>query len=254
MDAEQGTPTGLVIEELWRYPVKSMGGERLTSADIGELGIEGDRRWGVVDQETGRLLTGRRAPALLMARARHLGPGAVEITLPDGTVTADDAVLSDWLGRPVALVPSTSDPDPVFEASADPDEHVWGAYGTADGAWHDLARARLSLVSRATIRDWHPSRFRSNVLLGGAGEDELVDAELRIGSATLVTTGGIGRCVMVNRPRPGVEADRSVLRTILDERAGTLAIGVTVSAPGRIAEGEPVLVSPRARGGAPPAG
>jgi uncharacterized protein YcbX len=244
VDAEQGTPTGLVVEELWRYPVKSMGGERLTSAEVGELGIDGDRRWGVVDRETGRLLTGRRAPALLMARARHLGPGAVEITLPDGTVTSDDAVLSDWLERPVTLVPSTGGTtDPIFEASADPDEKVWGAYGTADGAWHDLARARLSLVSRATIRDWHPSRFRSNVLLGGSGEDDLVDAELRIGTATLLTTGGIGRCVMVNRPRPGVDADRSVLRTILDERAGRLAIGVLVTIPGRITEGAPVLLS-----------
>jgi uncharacterized protein len=242
VDADQGAPTGLVVEELWRYPVKSMGGERLASATVDELGIEGDRRWGVIDRRTGRLLTGRREPALLLARARHLGPGQVEITLPDGTLTTDDADLSDWLGHPVALVPSSSETiGPVFEVP-DPDERDWGAYGAAEGAWHDSARARVSLVSRATVGDWDPRRFRSNVLLAGAGEDDLVERTLRLGTTTLTVPKRIGRCVMVTRPQPGIEADRSVLRTILDERDGALAIGALVTTPGRIDEGDAVLV------------
>lgn len=234
-----GTRTGLLVDEIWRYPVKSMGGERLEEATVGPLGIEGDRRWGIVDAGSGRVLTGRRQPELLLARARHLGPGQVAITLPDGTETTADDDLSDWLGRRVALRPAGGSDAPEFEVP-NPDEQDWRSYGAADGAWHDSARTRLSLVSRTTVGDWDPRRFRSNVLLRGAGEDDLVGATLRLGTATLEVSKQVGRCVMVTRPLPGLDADRSVLRTILDDRDGRLAVGALVTTPGTIAEGDEI--------------
>lgn len=237
-------PTDLVVEQIWRYPVKSMGGERLMTATVGPLGIEGDRRWGVVDVDSGRVLTGRRQPELLLARARHLGPGRVAITLPDGTETISDDDLSDWLGRRVALRSASGAAAPEFEVP-DPDEQDWGSYGTAEEAWHDSSRTRLSLVSRATVGDWDPRRFRSNVLLGGAGEDDLVGTAVTVGSVVLSITKHVGRCVMVNRPLPGLDADRSVLRTILDQRGGTLAIGALVTTPGTLTEGDALLVRGR---------
>jgi hypothetical protein len=215
-----------------------MGGERLAEVGVDALGMEGDRRWGIVDAETGRVLTGRRAPALLMARAQHLGPGEVAITLPDGTVTTSDDDLSDWLGHRVALVASESS-SPQFEVP-NPDEEDWQAYDAADAAWHDSPRARLSLVSRTTVADWDPRRFRSNILLGGGGEDDLVGATLGLGTATLEISKPIGRCVMVTRPQPGLDADRSVLKTILRQRAGRLAIGALVTVPGTLTEGAPL--------------
>ena len=99
---------------LWRYPVKSMQGEVLDAlmlgipcflgdaASIGRRGIVGDRGWAVVDTGTGLALTGRRAPHLLFAHAMLVGDD-VRITLPDGSVATDDAALSAWLGRSVAL-------------------------------------------------------------------------------------------------------------------------------------------------------
>ena len=58
------------VTQLWRYPVKSIGGEQLESASIDELGIVGDRGWGVFDVATGTVLTARRSPQLLFASAR----------------------------------------------------------------------------------------------------------------------------------------------------------------------------------------
>jgi uncharacterized protein YcbX len=232
-----------VVDEIWRYPVKSLGGERLEEATVDALGIEGDRRWGIVDVGSGRVLTGRRQPELLMARARYLGPGQVAITLPDGTETTSDEDLSDWLGRRVALRPAGGSDTPEFEVP-DPDEQDWRSYGAAEGAWHDSGRTRLSLVSRTTVGDWDPRRFRSNVLLGGGGEEELVGSTRRLGTATLEISKQVGRCVMVNRPLPGLDADRSVLRTILDERDGTLAIGALVTTPGTFAPGDEIALAP----------
>ena len=91
------------VAELWRYPVKSLQGERLTTVDVGPEGLAGDRQWALFDVATGYGLTARRVPDLLFLSGRLRADDHVEVVLPDGTVTSDDAVLSDWLGRSVAL-------------------------------------------------------------------------------------------------------------------------------------------------------
>jgi len=95
------------VSEIWRYPIKSVGGERVSVATVTELGVLGDRCWGIFDMDTGTVLTARRTPELLFASAVLTGAD-VAITLPDGSETgsADDTCdqqLSAWLGRPVEL-------------------------------------------------------------------------------------------------------------------------------------------------------
>src|SRR5688500_12420793 len=177
------------VLELWRYPVKSLQGEVLGEAEIGPEGIAGDRQWALFDVGTGFGLTARREPDLLFAAGRLRPDGGVEVVLPDGTVTTDDAVLSDWLGRPVALRWAGE----VTERSRDesPEDELaerarWPAWaGAAGGAFHDSADGRLSLVSTGTLGSWDRRRFRSNVVLDGAGEGELVGSRVRLGSAVL---------------------------------------------------------------------
>src|ERR1700710_3153791 len=109
------------VLELWRYPVKSLQGERLAEAPIGALGITGDRGWALFDRDTGLGLTARRVPELLFGAARLRADGEVEGVLPDGTVTSDEAVLSDWLGRRVELRAASEQGDtaPVYEDPGD---------------------------------------------------------------------------------------------------------------------------------------
>ncbi len=117
-------PNDSVVAQLWRYPVKSMQGERLPVVEVQADGLDGDRRWGVRDERTGRVLTGRREATLLEATA-SLGEGAEPvIKLPDGTGLigagdATDSALSDWLGRPVRLVEAAAHGDRA-EYFADP--------------------------------------------------------------------------------------------------------------------------------------
>jgi uncharacterized protein YcbX len=204
------------VAELWRYPVKSLQGERLDTAEIGPDGIAGDRQWALFEIATGAVLTARRDPDLLFAAGRLRAGGGVDIALPDGTVTADDAVLSDWLGRPVALRPAD------------------GA-----GAFHDTDEARLSLISTGTLGDWDRRRFRSNVVLDGAGEDALVGSLIRLGQVEVAVGDGIPRCVMVTRPQAGgIGRDTTVLKTVHRQRGGNLAVGAQVLTSGTVHTGD----------------
>ena len=71
--------------ELWRYPVKSLQGERLATANVEADGLQGDRRWGIRDEATGRVLTGRREPRLLEAAATLNEANEPVIVLPGGS-------------------------------------------------------------------------------------------------------------------------------------------------------------------------
>ena len=236
------------VVELWRYPVKSLQGERLTEADVGPLGIAGDRRWALFDRDTGLGLTARRVPELLFGAGRLRPDGGVDVVLPDGTVTADDAVLSDWLGRRVQLraavddgVPSTYE-SPVDEDVPDPAE--WEQWEGAPGPFHDSPRIRLSLVSTGTLGPWDRRRFRANVVLDGAGEDALLGAEADLGWARLRLGAGIPRCVMTSRPQPGgIARDTSVLKTVHRERDGMLAVRAVVLTAGRVRVGDALAVT-----------
>ena len=65
------------VLELWRYPVKSLQGERMDHADVGPEGIAGDRQWALFDLDTGFGLTARRVPELLFATGRLRADGGV---------------------------------------------------------------------------------------------------------------------------------------------------------------------------------
>jgi uncharacterized protein YcbX len=231
------------VAELWRFPVKSFGGERLDRVEIESDGLSGDRRFALFDARTGLGLTARRAPELLFASARVADDG-VEITLPDGSVARDDDALSSWLGRRVELRDASFAGTRAYETPLDIDteaEASWVSWNGPRGPFHDSARHRVSLLSQATIGDWDARRFRANVLLDGRGEDALVGSHVAIGGAVLDVIQPIDRCVMVTRPQPdGIGRDLEVLNTINRERAGSLAIGAVVLEPGSIAVGDEV--------------
>ena len=238
--------TPLRVSEIWRFPVKSLLGERLERAEVGPDGVTGDRGWALFDVATGFGLTARRVPELLFAAGRLRPDGRVEVVLPDGTATADDGVLSAWAGRSVALRPATAvhgarryeNPDDAEEEET----ARWDPFAGADGAFHDNADARVTLVSTGTLGGWDRRRFRANVVLDGAGEDELVGRRVRVGGVALDVLRRVPRCVMTTRPQAGgIGRDTAVLKTIHRDRGGALAVGALVARPGVLAVGDAVL-------------
>lgn len=236
--------TDLTVSQIWRYPIKSVGGEQLTHATVTDLGITGDRGWGIFDVETETVLTARRAPDLLFANAAVVDDG-VAITLPDGRAlrSADpgtDQELSTWLGRAVELR-AAGDEGGTYEVPLDfENDENWVSWQGPGQAWHDSTKSRVSLVSASSLGDWDPRRFRTNVLLDGHGEDDLVGSAISLGSTTLNVTKRIDRCVIVTRPQPGLERDLDVLRTINADRETCLAVGALIESPGDIQVGDHV--------------
>lgn len=236
------------VTEIWRFPVKSMGGETLLDAEVTDLGIAGDRGWSLFDCATGTTLTARRTPDLLFASARVVDDDLV-ITLPDGTEVGegDHAALSTWLGREVELRSAGEhnlDEGGVYEVPLDAENDAdWVSWTGPGGAFHDSTQTRVSLVSTETLGEWDRRRFRTNVIVDAGGEDDFVGDRIRVGDVVLDVRKQVDRCVMVSRSQPGVERDLSVLTTINAERGTVLAIGCLVVEPGSIALGDRVTRS-----------
>lgn len=108
------------ISGIWRYPVKSMGGQRVSTAGVGKLGLHADRTWAVRDLEKNATTSAKRLAGLLLCTARYAlppppeaGPGhapEVLIGFPDGSeISSSDpevhAALSSYLDRDVELRP-----------------------------------------------------------------------------------------------------------------------------------------------------
>lgn len=229
------------ISEIWRYPVKSVGGERLTEADVTSDGIRGDRAWGVLDVATGLVLTARREPSLLFLSAVHRPGERPAIACDDGTELPDDDALSRWFGRPVELRSAAEGPgtfeNPLTVDDTSGAEADWTQWQSAGRTFHD-GRSTVSFVSRATLGEWDARRFRANLVLDdGDGEDALT-GEIPVGTAVLTIRRPIVRCVMVSRAQPGLPKDLTVLKRVIAERGNRLAIGATVATPGLVTEGD----------------
>lgn len=227
------------VLELWRFPIKSIGGERLDQADVGPTGIVGDRGWGLVDDETGNVLTARREPQLLMATCA-LVDGQPVTTTTDGREVRTSAEYSDWLGRPVRLDAAGAEGG-TYENPMDVENDAdWVSWQGPGEAWHDSGQARVSIVSDATLREWDVRRFRVNIVVDGEDEEALIGQRVTIGSAGFDVTKGIARCVMVTRPQPGLDRDLDVLTTVNRELGGILSVGATVAQPGVIKVGDDI--------------
>ena len=251
--------------ELWRYPVKSLLGERLTTLRVVEDGVVGDRMWGIQDRRDGRILTARREPRLLFASSRLAASDLPVITLPDGQELAGtgpviDAALSAWLGKPVKLQTASESRPARAEYFADSTDDASRAieYTMPKGRFVDAYP--VLLITTAGLRGgaaaypagaWDVRRFRPNILIQLDNEGWLEDAwagrRLNIGSAQLIPRQRCTRCTMVNRAQPGLDKDVNIYKTLYRTHQGEAGMWTQVMLPGSISEGDVVEVAQEPR-------
>ncbi|MEU5881909.1 MOSC N-terminal beta barrel domain-containing protein [Spirillospora sp. NPDC047279] len=257
---------------MWRYPVKSMGGQRVTGLDLGPHGAAGDRAFALADARTGKVLTAKRLPVLLLARARLVAGGGTahgeadpaayeaayeaEIVLPTGVRVrssdpAVDLVLSAWLERPVHLLRAAARDTRAEEWGKDrvEDYDQDGTPGSFElPGWGLVDEAPLHIVSRDVLRAarrrhpegaWEVRRFRPNIVLEGPGDRRLIGHDLALGTARVQVTGDCRRCVMITQPQHGLAADRGLLRAVTAGFAAALGVYADVTRQGTVSLGDP---------------
>lgn len=206
------------VAELWRYPVKSMGGEMLDRATLDEPGIAGDRVVHVEDAH-GHLITARTHPRLLGHHAKL--DSSCQPTV-DGLLWTDPRVL----------------------------EQVVDVVGPGARLTYDDSPARFDVLPLLVATDGAIAAFgrggrrlRPNIVVGGVAglaERTWPGRRLRIGRVLIGIESLRGRCVMTTFDPDTLEQDRQVLRGIVQRFGGKLALNCYVIRGGEIRVGDPV--------------
>lgn len=199
------------VQELFRHPIKSVGGERITHSDVTERGLTGDRFWAVEDTE-GKFGSGkstrrfRQMNGLLNFRAVYRGEMPV-LVLPDGTeldATSAEAaaLLSQRTGKTVTVTPERDISH--FD----------------EGAIHFITTSALALLREKHGSNVDVRRFRPNIVIDTGDEPAHLEADwlgkqISIGTSLVLEVAYLmPRCVMVNMPQHDLPEDDRVLKSI----------------------------------------
>jgi hypothetical protein len=243
----------LRIASLHVYPVKSCGSLDLSEARLDALGLDGDRRYAILDP-AGRALTQRRYPAMASIRPRLL-PGALALDL--GGLSAIEAPEVDFgtaCGAAVwgNLVPARAATEAINDRLSDYLGTAARLVRLGDDAGRSFADARpvlvLTLASLAILNAALESplgieRFRGNIVIDGAAPlAELGWQRLASGTAGLEFEQHCERCeVTTIEQASGRSAGEEPLRTIATSFDSVFGAYFRVTRPGRVAVGAALL-------------
>lgn len=254
--AVQGTPLAR-ITRLGLTPVKGMEHVSLTTVDLTAEGPRHDRRFCLVDPDTGAVLRTVANDALLACCASW-NPPVLSVRTPlgeaSGVVADGPGLVGDYWGSQVQLVTvvgpwaellsSYLGRGVVLCRVVHPGAIVWGASVSI------VTTSSLADLSRRLGRSGDDgARFRATVVVdtGSAApfvEDDWVGKRVRLGSATVTVRGPLPRCAVVERVPGAGGHDARVLTALTPDRhhAGEIRFGVhaDVERPGTIRRGETV--------------
>ncbi len=236
------------VEEIWRYPVSSLGGEQLASVQIEEDGVPADRTWCVVDAHTGLAASPEKEerwrPALFLQS--RLAATAPEIGFPDGNWLAvtdpeTDLKLSQHFG---------------FDAAVWPYEKAKGSAQKSGrlavdryepSPLHLVTTSSLDHLSNLIGTDSvHSRRFRPTIVLRTYGDPEFrekawIGQRLQIGPEVVALAWEeTKRCGLTLIAQPGVSENPEILRTVLRQNRRNFGIYGSIETAGALSLGDSV--------------
>jgi uncharacterized protein YcbX len=233
------------VEAIFRYPVKSMGGERLEVANLGWHGLDGDRRLAfrrIDDRSEFPWLTASKLPDLLLF-APHRREGGTEGDLPTHIRTPDgeelsvfgeelDAEIGRRHGAPVQLMKMKHG---IFD----------------EASLSVIASDTASEITRLAGRSPDIRRFRPNVVArllrsGPFQEDAWVGGVLSFGEGddapAIAVTMRDERCSMVNLDPDSAHSAPEVMKAVVRANQNNAGIYGTVTRIGRLAVGQTIFL------------
>lgn len=253
----------MILSALYRYPVKSGQAQSLQGSPVGNLGLEGDRRWLVVEADNGRFLTQRALPELGRIHAGYgadgqlllEGDGFTPLAVP--VPPADDNLRGVTIWRDTLRVPDAGDEAAAWLSALlgksvrlvhCPEQrarYLPSGYGLNSdrAAFPDgfplllIGQASLNELSRRVGRPMEMLRFRPNLVVEGAeafAEDTW--KRIRIGDMTLRVLKPSVRCIFTTLdPATGERSpDREPLTTLktFREKEGDVLFGQNLAVDG----------------------
>jgi uncharacterized protein YcbX len=236
------------VEAIFRYPVKSMGGEPLDAADLGWHGLDGDRRLAFrrIDDRGGfPWLSATKLPDLLLF-APHRREAGVPGDLPTHVRTPDGEEMPVF-GEDLAAE--------VGRRCGTPVQMMRLKHGIFDEASISvIASDTVREIGRLAGRSLDVRRFRPNVVVRllrsvPFQEDEWVGGVLSFGEgdeapAVTVTMRDV-RCSMLNLDPDSASPAPEVLKAVVRTHQNTAGIYGTVTRIGRLAVGQAILLQGR---------
>lgn len=240
------------LAHLWRHPVKGIGSEALTSADLSPAGaVAGDRAWALLNnaapdtddwQPRRNFLQVASGPDLSQVSARSETDGHIVLTHPDRPALRFDPdteaqLLADWAA-------------PLWPEDRPPPGRLVRApgHGMTDMAAPFVSVGNLASLRALSDKAGQPldmRRFRINLWLGGLDpwvETGWIGQGLRVGGVALTVDQPIGRCRAPEANPATGQRDVNVLRLLEDNWGHTdLGVYVRVQAPGKVSVGDPVV-------------
>jgi uncharacterized protein YcbX len=266
-----------VVDELWRYPVKSMIGEQLTNTEITERGLLGDRAYALRDMSDGKIATAknpRKWPRLFDFAASLAGSATAgdelppaRIRLPDGAMISTEqpdcgGVLSAALKRDVRLekieraVTFNKETSEEYWLDMEGLEHrdTVTDFNLPEGTFFDTATVHLlTMATLDRLHELYPEgrfavpRFRPNVVVsptdGSSGfvENAWVGRIVTIGeSVRLKVDLGCARCVMTTLAQGDLPKDSGILRTAAQHNQVNVGVYASVLQGGKIRRGDSI--------------
>lgn len=259
------------VGSIWRYPIKSMRGEEIVTANVTQRGLVGDRVLALVDVETGKVASSknpRRWPQLFGFRSAYeeatpeQSAAIIWIVFPDGERVRSDSAdveskLASQLGRPVRLAspgPGAATTEgywPNYDWLSQRDEVFEFLFPTNtfyDGSIvHFLTTATLHhLHSFSPGSQFEPARFRPNFVINTADglegfvENQWFGRTLKLGEVQLRVDRPCPRCVMTTLPQGALPKDPEVLRTAVQQNGGNVGVYASVIRGGQVRRGDTV--------------
>ncbi len=235
------------VEAIFRYPVKSMGGERLEDAELGWHGLEGDRRLAFrrMDDRSGMpWLTASKLPDLVRFTPLRLADNAKgDLLLPTHICTPEGEempVFGEDLAREVG------------RRYGAPVQMMQLRHGIFDEASISvIASDTVQEIGRLAGQSLDVRRFRPNVVVrlrrpGPFQEDEWLGGVLSFGEGdnapAISVTMRDERCSMVNLDPDSARATPEVLKAIVRANQNNAGIYGAVTRIGRLTVGQTIFL------------